>query len=120
MFEKQKAKLVVILTAVLLLAGCGIEGLSASTYNASNNTEDQYYSDEENLSGDSGFDMTAEEDSDLAAEASAAQEVELMVWIPKTGKKYHSKSSCSNMKDPEQVPLSEAEWRGFTACKKCW
>ena len=43
-----------------------------------------------------------------------------MVWIPKTGSKYHRKSSCSNMKNPSQVSKSVAESRGFEPCKKCW
>lgn len=47
---------------------------------------------------------------------------EKMVWIDDTGKKYHSKKSCSNMDAPYQVPLSEAERRGYTPCgrKGCW
>ena len=45
---------------------------------------------------------------------------EQMVWIPKTGKKYHSKSTCSNMKNPDKVPISEAKRRGYEKCKKCW
>ena len=45
---------------------------------------------------------------------------EAKVWIPKSGSKYHSRSSCSNMKDPTQVTKSQAEARGFTPCKKCW
>lgn len=43
-----------------------------------------------------------------------------LVWIPKTGSKYHSHSGCSNMKNPSQVTKTEAERRGYTACKKCW
>ena len=43
-----------------------------------------------------------------------------MVWIPKTGSKYHSYSGCSNMKNPSQVTQSQAEARGYTPCKKCW
>ena len=43
-----------------------------------------------------------------------------MVWIDDTGKKYHAKSSCSNMSDPYQVPRSEAEAMGRDACKKCY
>ena len=43
------------------------------------------------------------------------------VWIPtRGGTKYHSESSCSNMIDPERVPLSTAQNRGFTACGKCY
>ena len=43
------------------------------------------------------------------------------VWVPTHGgKKYHSKSTCSNMKDPEKVTLSKAKAEGFTACKKCY
>ena len=43
-----------------------------------------------------------------------------MVWIPQSGTKYHSNSSCSNMKNPSQIKKSQAEARGYTACKKCW
>lgn len=50
----------------------------------------------------------------------STKKTEEMVWIPTHGgKKYHSKSTCSNMKDPEKVTLSEAKAEGFTACKKC-
>ena len=45
---------------------------------------------------------------------------ERTVWIDDTGKKYHNKSSCSNMDAPYQVLLSEAEQRGYTPCKKCY
>jgi methylphosphotriester-DNA--protein-cysteine methyltransferase len=45
---------------------------------------------------------------------------ETMVWIPSSGTKYHSKASCSNMKNPTQVTKSQAEARGYTPCKKCW
>ena len=46
---------------------------------------------------------------------------ETMVWIPtKGGTKYHNNSECSNMEDPEYVTQSEAESRGYTACKKCY
>ena len=42
-----------------------------------------------------------------------------MVWIASSGTKYHSKSSCSNMNSPRQIPLKEAIENGYTACKKC-
>lgn len=41
------------------------------------------------------------------------------VWVPRTGKKYHYKSSCSNMRNPSKITKSEAVKRGYTACKKC-
>lgn len=43
-----------------------------------------------------------------------------MVWIPRTGSKYHRNASCSNMKDPTQVTRQEAESRGYEPCKKCY
>lgn len=65
-------------------------------------------------------------DSDSGS-ASASQDNSIsrgggnLVWIPTNGgTKYHSKSSCSNMKDPIQVPESEAIDLGFSACKRCW
>ena len=44
-----------------------------------------------------------------------------LVWIPiHGGTKYHRKSTCSNMKDPEQVTKEEAIERGFDPCGKCY
>ena len=43
-----------------------------------------------------------------------------MVWIPKSGQKYHKKSTCSGMKEPSQVTKEQAESWGYTPCKKCY
>ena len=53
-------------------------------------------------------------------ETDLPQSQETMVWIPKSGSKYHRDPECSNMKDPAQVSLSQAESMGYTPCKKCW
>ena len=42
------------------------------------------------------------------------------VWIPNSGTKYHSKPSCSGMKNPSKVTKEEAIQRGFEPCKKCY
>ena len=54
-----------------------------------------------------------------SVETSANQNNETMVWIPKSGSKYHSISSCSNMKNPSQVTKSTAISKGYSACSKC-
>ena len=54
----------------------------------------------------------------VAADSAPASD-EPLVWIPKSGSKYHSKSTCSNMKNPVQVTLSEAKEGGYEPCKKC-
>lgn len=45
---------------------------------------------------------------------------ENMVWISSSGKKYHSKASCSGMKNPWQVTVDEAISQGKEPCKKCY
>lgn len=43
------------------------------------------------------------------------------VWVPtKGGTKYHSKSSCSGMEEPIQMPEEEAIKEGYSKCGKCW
>lgn len=44
---------------------------------------------------------------------------ETYVWIPRTGAKYHRTSTCSNMKNPNQVTRSAAISMGYDPCKKC-
>lgn len=53
------------------------------------------------------------------AETEAEAEVEI-VWISGSGKKYHSNSGCSNMKNPSQVTKKKAESMGREPCKKCY
>lgn len=55
----------------------------------------------------------------IAAEQAATQPQEPMVWIPASGSKYHSSSSCSGMNNPTQVTLSEAQNMGYEPCKRC-
>lgn len=43
-----------------------------------------------------------------------------MVWITKTGKKYHSHSNCGNSKNPSQVTLDTAISKGLDPCSNCW
>lgn len=43
-----------------------------------------------------------------------------MVWVSRTGKRYHSNAGCSGMKNPVQIPLQEAQQRGLSPCKNCY
>lgn len=45
-----------------------------------------------------------------------------MVWLTRTGEKYHSKPDCgrSNPNNSYQVTLSEAQSRGYPPCSKCY
>lgn len=42
------------------------------------------------------------------------------VYITSSGSKYHSTSTCSNMKNPSCVTLEYAKSKGYTQCSKCW
>ena len=55
-----------------------------------------------------------------SSKETVTQNVEKMVWIPQSGKKYHSNSACSGMKNPTKVTVEKAMSLGFTPCKKCY
>ena len=42
-----------------------------------------------------------------------------IVYITKTGKKYHLKSCRTIKGEAYQISLSEAKYKGYTACKVC-
>lgn len=54
------------------------------------------------------------------SETSQQESNTVMVWIPQSGSKYHSKSSCSKMKNPSQISEETAISRGYTPCSKCY
>lgn len=43
-----------------------------------------------------------------------------MVWIPRTGEKYHSYAGCCGMVNPSEVTITHAKNMGYTACSNCW
>ena len=49
----------------------------------------------------------------------ATKPTEEMVWISSKGKKYHTNSTCSNMKKPKKVKLSYAKKHKYKPCKRC-
>lgn len=62
-----------------------------------------------------------EPEEGIAQEEPAEEEVPVqMVWIPNSGSKYHSRSGCSNMKNPTQVTIDQAVNMGYQPCKKCY
>jgi hypothetical protein len=49
----------------------------------------------------------------------AKQDPDIFVWVESKGKVYHSVKDCSDLKDPKQIKLSQAEKRKLTPCDKC-
>ena len=43
-----------------------------------------------------------------------------IVWIPRTGSKFHKNASCGNMQYRSQTTKQEAERRGYEPCKNCY
>lgn len=62
-----------------------------------------------------------EKTTQKSTEKSATPSSGTMVWVPtKGGTRYHSKATCSNMKNPKQVTVAQAQSQGFSQCKRCF
>lgn len=99
--------------------------------NESEQQESEISSDEQSESTDAHVEETpvveepaaeqqVSEQTQETVTQSETQQEQVYVWIDATGKKYHSKSTCSNMSDPYQVTKEQAEAEGRDACKKCY
>ncbi|WP_290773222.1 hypothetical protein [Anaerofustis sp.] len=66
------------------------------------------------------IDKKAEEKKKRAQKQAKDKKNVKYVYISKTGSKYHSKKSCSNMKSANKVTLNEAKSKGLTPCKRCY
>lgn len=102
-----------------------MEDNDSSSSNEYNDPEDEPADYTEEIAEDKTSDYTEEIIEDepqtpASTDISPEDETEDSVWISKTGSKYHSKASCSGMKNPSEISLSEAENRGLEPCKKCY
>ncbi len=80
--------------------------------------------EEERLAQEAAAKAEAERVAQAQAQQQSSQTQQVanteMVWITKTGKKYHRISNCGNSKTSRQVPLSQAEASGLTPCDTCY
>lgn len=68
------------------------------------------------------FEFTVQSEDENASDIYEPEDEDLTsnVWITESGAKYHSKSSCSNMKSPKEIQISEAIKLGYEPCKRCY
>ena len=103
-----------VTTKLVVMGGQKITSERKTTTNADTTTE--------NTTSNEIQTSTKEEITTIieAIDDQSNTETQIMVWIPRTGSKYHKKSTCSNMKNPTQVTKEEAISRGYDPCKKCY
>lgn len=53
------------------------------------------------------------------ATTGTAQDGQTIVYVTKSGSKYHSTETCSSMKDPLTLTLEEAKDKGYEPCSRC-
>lgn len=64
--------------------------------------------------------LSLNNENNCITEVSCSNTTDLeMVWIPRTGKRYHRNKACSDMENPREVTIEEAVDLGFTPCGNC-
>lgn len=109
-FRRLTAVFLVALLAFMPVLACALDWSSFF----STLTDDELIALQEALANE----LTVRGLSDSASDEKQAA-LESLVWIPKSGSKYHRSSGCSNMKNPSQVTVSEAIRLGYEPCKRC-
>lgn len=137
---RTRCLLMVIIMSICMLVGCGTETAENATTKSVTQTTVSVSKEQTTQSVANTEKVTKEKTTEAVTEKTEAaapqveekqQEVEepvvsnnsgssTMVWIPKSGKKYHRSSSCSNMKNPSQVTIEKAQSLGYTPCSKCY
>lgn len=137
---RTRCLLMVIIMSICMLVGCGTETAENATTKSVAQTIVSVSKEQTTQSVANTEKVTKEKTTEAVTEKTeaAAPQVEekqqaveepvvsnnsgssTMVWIPKSGKKYHRSSSCSNMKNPSQVTLEKAQSIGYTPCSKCY
>ena len=137
---RTRCLLMVIIMSICMLVGCGTEtaenattkSVTQSTVYVSKEQATQSVANTEKVTKEKTTEAVTEKTEAAAPQVEEKQQAveepvvsnnsgsSTMVWIPKSGKKYHRSSSCSNMKNPSQVTLEKAQSLGYTPCSKCY
>ena len=137
---RTRCLLMVIIMSICMLVGCGTEtaenattkSVAQTTVSVSKEQTTQSVANTEKVTKEKPTEAVTEKTEAAAPQVEEKQQAveepvvsnnsgsSTMVWIPKSGKKYHRSSSCSNMKNPSQVTLEKAQSLGYTPCSKCY
>lgn len=137
---RTRCLLMVIIMSICMLVGCGTEtaenattkSVTQTTVSVSKEQTTQSVANTEKVTKEKTTEAVTEKTEVAAPQAEEKQQAveepvvsnnsgsSTMVWIPKSGKKYHRSSSCSNMKNPSQVTIEKAQSLGYTPCSKCY
>ena len=137
---RTRCLLMVIIMSICMLVGCGTEtaenattkSVAQTTVSVSKEQTTQSVANTEKVTKEKTTEAVTEKTEAAAPQGEEKQQAveepvvsnnsgsSTMVWIPKSGKKYHRSSSCSNMKNPSQVTLEKAQSLGYTPCSKCY
>ena len=137
---RTRCLLMVIIMSICMLVGCGTEtaenattkSVAQTTVSVSKEQTTQSVANTEKVTKEKTIEAVTEKTEAAAPQVEEKQQAveepvvsnnsgsSTMVWIPKSGKKYHRSSSCSNMKNPSQVTLEKAQSLGYTPCSKCY
>ena len=137
---RTRCLLMVIIMSICMLVGCGTEtaenattkSVAQTTVSVSKEQTTQSVANTEKVTKEKTTEAVTEKTEAAAPQVEENQQAveepvvsnnsgsSTMVWIPKSGKKYHRSSSCSNMKNPSQVTLEKAQSLGYTPCSKCY
>lgn len=137
---RTRCLLMVIIMSICMLVGCGTEtaenattkSVAQTTVSVSKEQTTQSVANTEKVTKEKTTEAVTEKTEAAAPQVEEKQQAveepvvsnnsgsSTMVWIPKSGKKYHRSCSCSNMKNPSQVTLEKAQSLGYTPCSKCY
>ena len=137
---RTRCLLMVIIMSICMLVGCGTEtadnattkSVTQTTVSVSKEQTTQSVANTEKVTKEKTTEAVTEKTEAAAPQVEEKQQAveepvvsnnsgsSTMVWIPKSGKKYHRSSSCSNMKNPSQVTIERAQSLGYTPCSKCY
>ena len=137
---RTRCLLMVIIMSICMLVGCGTEtaenattkSVAQTTVSVSKEQTTQSVANTEKVTKEKTTEAVTEKTEAAAPQVEEKQQAveepvvsnnsgsSTMVWIPKSGKKYHRSSSCSNMKNPSRVTLEKAQSLGYTPCSKCY
>ncbi len=137
---RTRCLLMVIIMSICMLVGCGTEtaenattkSVAQTTVSVSKEQTTQSVANTEKVTKEKTTEAVTEKTEAAAPQVEEKQQAveepvvsnnsgsSTMVWIPKSGKKYHRSSLCSNMKNPSQVTLEKAQSLGYTPCSKCY